>query len=72
MQQGRKLSDNLIKYARFVLVSFAAFVLTFLGAAVLNIRCRAASHLGPAALHPLDRERTVRRRDRAGSDESRD
>jgi P-type Ca2+ transporter type 2C len=35
--QGRKLYDNLTKYVRFVLVSLVAFVLTFLGATVLNI-----------------------------------
>jgi P-type Ca2+ transporter type 2C len=37
VQQGRKLYDNLTKYVRFVLVSLVAFVLTFLGATVLNI-----------------------------------
>ena len=35
--EGRKLYDNLNKYVRFVLVSLVAFVLTFLGATVLNI-----------------------------------
>jgi Ca2+-transporting ATPase len=35
--QGRKLYDNLLKYVRFVLISLVAFVLTFLGATVLNI-----------------------------------
>jgi Ca2+-transporting ATPase len=35
--EGRKLYDNLMKYVRFVLVSLVAFVLTFLGAALLNI-----------------------------------
>src|SRR5207302_3934533 len=35
--QGRKLYDNLTKYVRFVLISLVAFVLTFLGATVLNI-----------------------------------
>jgi Ca2+-transporting ATPase len=37
VEQGRKLYDNLTKYVRFVLVSLVAFVLTFLGATVLNI-----------------------------------
>ena len=37
VEQGRKLYDNLMKYVRFVLVSLVAFVLTFLGATVLNI-----------------------------------
>ncbi|HEY1511132.1 MAG TPA: cation-transporting P-type ATPase [Solirubrobacteraceae bacterium] len=35
--QGRKLYDNLSKYVRFVLISLVAFVLTFLGATILNI-----------------------------------
>ena len=37
IEQGRKLYDNLTKYVRFVLVSLVAFVLTFLGATLLNI-----------------------------------
>ena len=37
VEQGRKLYDNLTKYVRFVLISLVAFVLTFLGATVLNI-----------------------------------
>ncbi len=37
MEEGRKLYDNLTKYIRFVLVLLVTFVLTFLGAAVLNI-----------------------------------
>ena len=37
VSQGRKLYDNLSKYVRFVLISLVAFVLTFLGATVLNI-----------------------------------
>jgi P-type Ca2+ transporter type 2C len=37
VDQGRKLYDNLLKYVRFVLISLVAFVLTFLGATVLNI-----------------------------------
>ena len=35
--QGRKLYDNLLKYVRFVLISLVAFVLTYLGATILNI-----------------------------------
>jgi P-type Ca2+ transporter type 2C len=34
---GRKLYDNLSKYVRFVMISLVAFVLTFLGATLLNI-----------------------------------
>jgi Ca2+-transporting ATPase len=37
VEEGRKLYDNLTKYVRFVLVSLVAFVLTFLGATLLNI-----------------------------------
>ncbi|GLF93091.1 cation-translocating P-type ATPase [Streptomyces yaizuensis] len=37
VREGRKLYDNLTKYIRFVLLLLVAFVLTFLGAAVLNI-----------------------------------
>jgi Ca2+-transporting ATPase len=37
VEQGRKLYDNLNKYIRFVLVMLVAFVLTFLGASLLNI-----------------------------------
>jgi P-type Ca2+ transporter type 2C len=37
VEQGRKLYDNLTKYIRFVLLLLVAFVLTFLGATVLNI-----------------------------------
>jgi Ca2+-transporting ATPase len=37
VSEGRKLYDNLTKYVRFVLISLVAFVLTYLGATVLNI-----------------------------------
>jgi Ca2+-transporting ATPase len=37
VEQGRKLYDNLTKYIRFVLLLLVAFVLTFLGATILNI-----------------------------------
>jgi P-type Ca2+ transporter type 2C len=37
VEEGRKLYDNLTKYVRFVLISLVAFVLTFLGATLLNI-----------------------------------
>ena len=35
--QGRKLFDNLNKFIRFVLLELVAFVLTFLGATLLNL-----------------------------------
>ena len=37
VEQGRKLYDNLSKYVRFVMITLVAFVLTFLGATLLNI-----------------------------------
>ncbi|MEU6706088.1 cation-translocating P-type ATPase [Streptomyces wuyuanensis] len=37
VEQGRKLYDNLTKYIRFVLLLLVAFVLTFLGATILDI-----------------------------------
>jgi Ca2+-transporting ATPase len=37
VEQGRKLYDNLLKYVRFVMITLVAFVLTFLGASLLNI-----------------------------------
>jgi Ca2+-transporting ATPase len=37
VEQGRKLFDNLNKYIAFVLITLAAFVLTFLGSTILNI-----------------------------------
>jgi Ca2+-transporting ATPase len=37
VEQGRKLYDNLNKYIRFVLLELVAFVLTFLGATLLDL-----------------------------------
>ncbi len=37
VEQGRKIYDNLTKYIRFVLLLLVTFVLTFLGASLLNI-----------------------------------
>ena len=37
VEQGRKIYDNLAKYIRFVLILLVVFVLTFLGATLLNI-----------------------------------
>jgi Ca2+-transporting ATPase len=37
VEQGRKLYDNLNKYIRFVLLELIAFVLTFLGATLLDL-----------------------------------
>jgi Ca2+-transporting ATPase len=37
VEQGRKLYDNLTKYIRFVLLELVAFVLTFLGATLIDL-----------------------------------
>jgi Ca2+-transporting ATPase len=37
VEQGRKLYDNLNKYIRFVLLELVAFILTFLGATLVNL-----------------------------------
>jgi Ca2+-transporting ATPase len=37
VEAGRRIYDNLTKYIRFVLILLAAFVLTFLGAALFDI-----------------------------------
>ncbi|MBL7490353.1 HAD-IC family P-type ATPase [Frankia sp. AgB1.9] len=37
VEQGRKIYDNLAKYIRFVLILLVVFVLTFLGATLLDI-----------------------------------
>src|ERR1700751_1339400 len=37
VEAGRKVYDNLSKYVRFVMISLVAYVLTFLGATLLNI-----------------------------------
>jgi Ca2+-transporting ATPase len=37
VEQGRKIYDNLTKYIRFVLILLVVFVLTFLGASLLNV-----------------------------------
>jgi Ca2+-transporting ATPase len=37
VEQGRKLYDNLNKYIRFVVLLLVAFIVTFLGASLLNI-----------------------------------
>ena len=50
VEQGRKLYDNLSKYVRFVLITLVAFVLTFLGATMLNIAAGAAVHARPQVL----------------------
>ena len=46
VEQGRKLYDNLNKYIRFVLLELVAFVLTFLGATLLNLAAGPAVHAG--------------------------
>ena len=57
VEQGRKLYDNLNKYIRFVLLELIAFVLTFLGATLLNLA--AGQPFTPVA-DPLDQLRRQR------------
>ena len=64
VEQGRKLYDNLTKYVRFVLISLVAFVLTFLGATLLNIAAGQPFTPAAGAVDPLLRQRAVRRRAR--------
>ena len=66
VEQGRKLYDNLMKYVRFVLISLVAFVLTFLGATLLNIAAGQPFTAAAGALDPLLHQRAVRRRARPG------
>ncbi len=37
VEQGRKLYDNLNKFIRFVMLELVAYIITFLGASILNI-----------------------------------
>ena len=37
VEQGRKVYDNLNKFIRFVIVELVAYIITFLGASILNI-----------------------------------
>ena len=60
--QGRKLFDNLNKYIRFVLLELVAFVLTFLGASLLDLAAGTTLHASADPLDQLRRERSVRRR----------
>ena len=66
VEQGRKLYDNLTKYVRFVLISLVAFVLTFLGATLLNIAAGQPFTPAAGAVDPLLHQRAVRRRARPG------
>ena len=37
VEQGRKVFDNLNKFIRFVIIELVAYIITFLGASILNI-----------------------------------
>ena len=37
VSEGRKLYDNMLKYIRFMLVALVTYIVTFLGASLLNI-----------------------------------
>ena len=62
VEQGRKLFDNLTKYIRFVLLLLVAFVLTFLGASLLNVAAGQPFTPSQVLSDPLLRERPVRDR----------
>ena len=64
VEQGRKIYDNLTKYIRFVLVLLVVFVLTFLGATLVQHRRGRAFHASPGAVDPLRGQRPVRLRAR--------
>ena len=37
VEQGRKVFDNLNKFIRYVIIELVAYIITFLGASILNI-----------------------------------
>ena len=61
VEGGRKVYDNLNKFIRFVILELVAYILTFLGASILNIA--AGQPFSPVAdpLHQLPRQRPARR-----------
>ena len=63
---GRKVYDNLNKFIRFVIVELVAYIITFLGASILNIA--AGQPFSPVAdpVHQLLRQRAARRVARHG------
>ena len=64
VEQGRKLYDNLNKFIRFVLLELVAFVLTFLGATLLNLAAGQPFTPGADSLDQLPRQCTLRCRAR--------
>ena len=63
---GRKVYDNLNKFIRFVIVELVAYILTFLGASILNIAAGQPFSPGTDPVHQLLRQRTTRRVPRLG------
>ena len=63
---GRKVYDNLNKFIRFVILELVAYIITFLGASILNIA--AGQPFSPVAdpLHQLPGQRAARRHARHG------
>ena len=66
VEQGRMVFDNLNKFIRFVIIELVAYIITFLGASILNIA--AGQPFSPVAdpVHQLPGQRTARRRARHG------
>ena len=61
---GRVIYDNLNKYIRFVMLELVAYIITFLGASILNIAAGQPFSAIAGALHQLPGQRAARRRDR--------
>ena len=71
VEQGRMVFDNLNKFIRFVIIELVAYIITFLGASILNIA--AGQPFSPVAdpVHQLPGQRPARRRARHGQGSAR-
>ena len=66
VERGRMVFDNLNKFVRFVIIELCAYVITFLGASILNIAAGPAVHPVADPVHQLPGQRPARRRARHG------
>ena len=66
VEQGRMVFDNLNKFIRFVIVELVAYIVTFLGASILNIAAGPAVLAVADPVHQLPGQRATRRRARHG------
>jgi Ca2+-transporting ATPase len=66
VEQGRKVFDNLNKFIRYVIIELVAYIITFLGASILNIA--AGQPFSPSQILYINfpGQRTARRRARHG------